>query len=201
MKTLTVGTNIGFSYFLAPFVWDLIFLFWVFLYSRYDLHSGIHDSIGNHNDISMCVGYSYETTTNPGSFNNSVAGQQDNIFIISNFKSKYPVLQLDLRLISVLVVVIVSATCGGIAFACAGQPTDTYIHKFSGPLIFERASHQEKIKNVMFFCVVSLWQANWDQSQRALHVYHFQGETRMGVEVERLHGTDSKIIQKDEKKI
>ncbi|KAF2535798.1 hypothetical protein F2Q68_00022906 [Brassica cretica] len=105
----------------------------------------------------------------PGSFNNSVAGQQavletvarvkttkknetkeekhfqlhdvfnldndnraedtptlidrkDNVFIISNFKSKYPVLQLDLRLISDLVVVIVSATCGGIAFACAGQP-------------------------------------------------------------------------------
>ncbi|XP_048602781.1 K(+) efflux antiporter 6-like isoform X4 [Brassica napus] len=96
----------------------------------------------------------------PGSFNNSVAGQQavletvarvkstkknetkedkrfqlhdvfnldndnraedtptlidrkDNVFIISNFKSKYPVLQLDLRLISDLVVVIVSATCGG----------------------------------------------------------------------------------------
>lgn len=79
---------------------------------------------------------------------------QDNVFIISNPKSKYPVLQLDLRLyfcyillvfsfdaikvvfettfwlfknvfcrlISDLVVVIVSATCGGIAFACAGQP-------------------------------------------------------------------------------
>ncbi|KAF3562386.1 hypothetical protein DY000_02019211, partial [Brassica cretica] len=61
----------------------------------------------------------------PGSFNNSVAGQQDNVFIISNFKSKYPVLQLDLRLISDLVVVIVSATCGGIAFACAGQPVIT----------------------------------------------------------------------------
>ncbi|XP_042003050.1 K(+) efflux antiporter 4-like [Salvia splendens] len=48
--------------------------------------------------------------------------RKDNVFIISNFKSKYPVLQLDLRLISDLVVVIVSATCGGIAFACAGQP-------------------------------------------------------------------------------
>ncbi|KAM7276033.1 hypothetical protein ACFE04_017899 [Oxalis oulophora] len=102
--------------------------------------------------------------TDPGSFNNSVAGEQavletvarvtskkndtkeensfkrfldnddrqedtprlidqaDNIFIISNFKSKYPVLQLDLRLISDLVVVIVSATLGGIAFACLGQP-------------------------------------------------------------------------------
>ncbi|XP_042486042.1 K(+) efflux antiporter 4 isoform X2 [Macadamia integrifolia] len=51
--------------------------------------------------------------------------RKDNVFIISNPKSKYPVLQLDLRLISDLVVVIVSATCGGIAFACAGQPVIT----------------------------------------------------------------------------
>ncbi|RAL51114.1 hypothetical protein DM860_005470 [Cuscuta australis] len=55
--------------------------------------------------------------------------QKDNVFIISNPKSKFPVLQLDLRLISDLVVVIVSATCGGIAFACAGQPV------FSGYLL------------------------------------------------------------------
>ncbi|KAF7102741.1 hypothetical protein CFC21_103819 [Triticum aestivum] len=48
--------------------------------------------------------------------------RKDNVFIISNRKSKYPVLQLDLTLISDLVVVIVSATCGGIAFACLGQP-------------------------------------------------------------------------------
>ncbi|KAJ0591467.1 putative cation/H+ exchanger, sodium/solute symporter superfamily [Helianthus annuus] len=44
---------------------------------------------------------------------------------MSNPKSKYPVLQLDIRLISDLVVVIVSATCGGIAFAFAGQPVIT----------------------------------------------------------------------------
>ncbi|KAI3878627.1 hypothetical protein MKW98_027932 [Papaver atlanticum] len=50
---------------------------------------------------------------------------KNNVFIISSTKSKYPVLQLDLRLISDLVVVIVSATCGGIAFACAGQPVIT----------------------------------------------------------------------------
>ncbi|XP_062148086.1 K(+) efflux antiporter 4-like isoform X3 [Alnus glutinosa] len=55
--------------------------------------------------------------------------RKDNVFIISNRKSKYPVLQVDLRLISDLVVVIVSATCGGIAFACAGQPV------FSGYLL------------------------------------------------------------------
>lgn len=51
--------------------------------------------------------------------------RKDNVFIISNFKSKYPVLQLDLRLISDLVVAIVSATCGGVAFAFAGQPVIT----------------------------------------------------------------------------
>ncbi|XP_010262181.1 PREDICTED: K(+) efflux antiporter 6-like isoform X2 [Nelumbo nucifera] len=51
--------------------------------------------------------------------------RRDNVFIISNPKSKYPVLQLDLRFISDLVVVIVSATCGGMAFACAGQPVIT----------------------------------------------------------------------------
>ncbi|XP_022865221.1 K(+) efflux antiporter 6-like, partial [Olea europaea var. sylvestris] len=51
--------------------------------------------------------------------------RKDNVFIMSNAKSKFPVLQLDLRFISDLVVVIVSATCGGIAFACAGQPVIT----------------------------------------------------------------------------
>ncbi|KAA3468275.1 K(+) efflux antiporter 4-like isoform X4 [Gossypium australe] len=51
--------------------------------------------------------------------------RNDNVFIISNPKSKYPVLQLDLRLILDLIIVIVSATCGGIAFACAGQPVIT----------------------------------------------------------------------------
>ncbi|KAH9300223.1 hypothetical protein KI387_011806, partial [Taxus chinensis] len=48
--------------------------------------------------------------------------RKDNIFIMSNPKSKYPVLQLDLRLISDLVVVIVSAAVGGITFAWLGQP-------------------------------------------------------------------------------
>ncbi|XP_070667381.1 mitotic checkpoint protein BUB3.3-like [Malus domestica] len=37
-------------------------LFWVFLCSRYDLHSEIYDSIGNHDDIPTCVGYSGETS-------------------------------------------------------------------------------------------------------------------------------------------
>ncbi|XP_022736070.1 K(+) efflux antiporter 5-like isoform X3 [Durio zibethinus] len=56
------------------------------------------------------------------SFNTSVADQQDNVFVMSNKKSKYPVLQVDLRLISDLVVVIVSAAIGGIIFSCLGQP-------------------------------------------------------------------------------
>ncbi|KAK6926337.1 Cation/H+ exchanger [Dillenia turbinata] len=48
--------------------------------------------------------------------------RKDNVFVMSNKKSKYPVLQVDLRLISDLVVVIVSAAIGGIVFSCLGQP-------------------------------------------------------------------------------
>ncbi|XP_054787317.1 K(+) efflux antiporter 5 isoform X1 [Prosopis cineraria] len=48
--------------------------------------------------------------------------RKDNVFVMSNKKSKYPILQLDLRLISDLVVVIVSAAIGGILFSCLGQP-------------------------------------------------------------------------------
>ncbi|CAK9135192.1 unnamed protein product [Ilex paraguariensis] len=48
--------------------------------------------------------------------------KKDNVFVMSNKKSKYPILQVDLRLISDLVVVIVSAAIGGIFFSCLGQP-------------------------------------------------------------------------------
>ncbi|KAK7283696.1 hypothetical protein RIF29_13405 [Crotalaria pallida] len=48
--------------------------------------------------------------------------KKDNVFVMSNKKSKYPILQVDLRLISDLVVVIVSAAIGGILFSCLGQP-------------------------------------------------------------------------------
>ncbi|MED6216369.1 K(+) efflux antiporter 5 [Stylosanthes scabra] len=48
--------------------------------------------------------------------------KKDNVFVMSNKKSKYPVLQVDLRLISDLVVLIVSAAIGGIIFSCLGQP-------------------------------------------------------------------------------
>ncbi|XP_031252401.1 K(+) efflux antiporter 4-like isoform X2 [Pistacia vera] len=142
--------------------------------------------------------------TDPGSFNNSVAGEQavletvarvkkknetkeeksfqfhdvfnldnengqedtptlidrkDNVFIISNAKSKYPVLQLDLRLISDLVVVIVSATCGGIAFACAGQPVITgYLLAGSviGPGGFSFVSEMVQVETVAQFGVIFL---------------------------------------------
>ncbi|KAL0327500.1 UNVERIFIED_CONTAM: K(+) efflux antiporter 4 [Sesamum angustifolium] len=82
--------------------------------------------------------------------------RKDNVFIISNFKSKFPVLQLDLRLISDLVVVIVSATCGGIAFACAGQPVITgYLLAGSvvGPGGFNVVSEMVQVETVaQFWC-------------------------------------------------
>ncbi|GAB2292576.1 K(+) efflux antiporter 4 [Dionaea muscipula] len=85
--------------------------------------------------------------------------RKDNVFIISNPKSKYPVLQLDLRLISDLVVVIVSATCGGIAFACAGQPVFTgYLLAGSiiGPGGFSFVSEMVQVETVAQFGVIFL---------------------------------------------
>ncbi|KAL0394160.1 UNVERIFIED_CONTAM: K(+) efflux antiporter 6 [Sesamum latifolium] len=85
--------------------------------------------------------------------------RKDNVFIISNFKSKYPVLQLDLRLISDLVVVIVSATGGGIAFACAGQPVLTgYLLAGSivGPGGFNVISEMVQVETVAQFGVIFL---------------------------------------------
>nr|XP_018684750.1 PREDICTED: K(+) efflux antiporter 6-like isoform X1 [Musa acuminata subsp. malaccensis] len=85
--------------------------------------------------------------------------RKDNVFIISNPKSKYPVLQLDLRLISDLVVVIVSATCGGIAFACAGQPVITgYLLAGSiiGPGGFRFISEMVQVETVAQFGVIFL---------------------------------------------
>ncbi|KAF3333394.1 K(+) efflux antiporter 4 isoform X1 [Carex littledalei] len=85
--------------------------------------------------------------------------RKDNVFIISNPKSKYPVLQLDQRLISDLVVVIVSATCGGIAFACAGQPVITgYLLAGSiiGPGGFNFVSEMVQVETVAQFGVIFL---------------------------------------------
>ncbi|XP_010919182.1 K(+) efflux antiporter 5 isoform X1 [Elaeis guineensis] len=64
-----------------------------------------------------------DTLENEGSDDmTTLIDRKDNVFVMSNRKSKYPVLQVDLRLISDLVVVIVSATIGGITFSCLGQP-------------------------------------------------------------------------------
>ncbi|XP_020270841.1 K(+) efflux antiporter 4-like [Asparagus officinalis] len=85
--------------------------------------------------------------------------RKDNVFIISNPKSKYPVLKLDLRLISDLVAVIVSATCGGIAFACAGQPVITgYLLAGSviGPGGFNFVSEMVQVETVAQFGVIFL---------------------------------------------
>ncbi|KAJ7969479.1 K(+) efflux antiporter [Quillaja saponaria] len=85
--------------------------------------------------------------------------RKDNVFIISNPKSKFPILQLDLRLISDLVVVIVSATCGGIAFACAGQPVITgYLLAGSviGPGGLSFVSEMVQVETVAQFGVIFL---------------------------------------------
>ncbi|XP_050270255.1 K(+) efflux antiporter 4 isoform X1 [Quercus robur] len=85
--------------------------------------------------------------------------RSDNVFTLSNPKSKYPVLQLDLRLISDLVVVIVSATCGGIAFACAGQPVITgYLLAGSliGPGGLSFVSEMVQVETVAQFGVIFL---------------------------------------------
>ncbi|TYG59478.1 hypothetical protein ES288_D08G305600v1 [Gossypium darwinii] len=85
--------------------------------------------------------------------------RNDNVFIISNPKSKYPVLQLDLRLILDLTIVIVSATCGGIAFACAGQPVITgYLLAGSiiGPGGFSFVGEMVQVETVAQFGVIFL---------------------------------------------
>ncbi|XP_071911088.1 K(+) efflux antiporter 4 isoform X2 [Coffea arabica] len=85
--------------------------------------------------------------------------QEDNEFTLSNSKSKFPILQLDIRLISDLVVVIVSATCGGIAFACAGQPVITgYLLAGSvvGPGGFSIVSEMVQVETVAQFGVIFL---------------------------------------------
>ncbi|EFH52169.1 hypothetical protein ARALYDRAFT_901795 [Arabidopsis lyrata subsp. lyrata] len=67
--------------------------------------------------------------------------------------------KLDLRLISDLVVVIVSATCGGIAFACAGQPVITgYLLAGSiiGPGGLSFVSEMVQVETVAQFGVIFL---------------------------------------------
>ncbi|KAG9456540.1 hypothetical protein H6P81_001048 [Aristolochia fimbriata] len=85
--------------------------------------------------------------------------RKDNVFIISNPKLKYPALHLDLRLISDLIVVVVSAACGGIAFACAGQPVITgYLLAGSviGPGGFNFVCEMVQVETVAQFGVIFL---------------------------------------------
>lgn len=85
--------------------------------------------------------------------------RKDNIFIMSNPKSKYPVLQLDQRFISDLVVVIVSAAVGGIIFARLGQPVITgYLLAGSaiGPGGLSFVSEMVQVETVAQFGVVYL---------------------------------------------
>jgi Kef-type K+ transport system membrane component KefB len=85
--------------------------------------------------------------------------RKDNIFIMSNPKSKYPVLQLDQRFISDLVVVIVSAAVGGIIFARLGQPVITgYLLAGSaiGPGGLSFVSEMVQVETVAQFGVVFL---------------------------------------------
>ncbi|CAL5359247.1 unnamed protein product [Camellia sinensis] len=130
-----------------------------------------------------------EGSNDAGSFNNSVAEQQavletvarvkpfqlHHVFNLDNDhraedtptlidrKVKLdrwtPTYSLDLRLISDLVVVIVSATCGGIAFACAGQPVITgYLLAGSavGPGGLSFVSEMVQVETVAQFGVIFL---------------------------------------------
>ncbi|KAH9801295.1 K(+) efflux antiporter 6 [Citrus sinensis] len=84
---------------------------------------------------------------------------QDSVFIIVNPMSTYPMLQLELRLISDLVVLIVSATCGGIAFVCSGQPVIIgylLVGSVIGPRGFSFVSEMVLVETVAQFGVIFL---------------------------------------------
>jgi len=85
--------------------------------------------------------------------------RKDNVFVMSNPKSKYPILKLDVRFIFDLVVVIVSAAIGGIVFACLGQPVITgYLLAGSiiGPGGLSFVSEMVQVETVAQFGVVFL---------------------------------------------
>ncbi|XP_058104690.1 K(+) efflux antiporter 5 [Magnolia sinica] len=100
------------------------------------------------------------TIENEGSDDDTtLIDKKDNVFIMSNRKSKYPVFQVDLRFISDLVVVIVSATIGGIAFSCVGQPVIVgYLlaGSFIGPGGLNFVSEMVQVETVAQFGVVFL---------------------------------------------
>ncbi|KAL2608855.1 hypothetical protein R1flu_027428 [Riccia fluitans] len=85
--------------------------------------------------------------------------KKDNVFVMSNPRSGYMVLQQDVRFISDLVVVIVSAAVGGIIFAALGQPVITgYLLAGSaiGPGGFSFVSELVQVETLAQFGVVFL---------------------------------------------
>ncbi|KAK2398783.1 K efflux antiporter [Trifolium repens] len=111
----------------------------------------------NKNDTKDEKSFQLHHVFNRGEDTPMLIDRKDNVFIISNFKSKYPVLQLDLRLISDLVIAIVSATCGGVAFAFAGQPVITgYLLAGSivGPGGFNFINEMVQVETVAQFGVI-----------------------------------------------
>ncbi|KAL0330712.1 UNVERIFIED_CONTAM: K(+) efflux antiporter 4 [Sesamum angustifolium] len=93
-----------------------------------------------------------------GSFNNSVAEQQAVLETVARVKTKKNETKEE-KLISDLVVVIVSATGGGIAFACAGQPVLTgYLLAGSivGPGGLNVISEMVQVETVAQFGVIFL---------------------------------------------
>ncbi|CAM8917285.1 unnamed protein product [Rhodiola kirilowii] len=98
------------------------------------------------------------TGTDAGSFNNSVNDQQAVLETVARVKPKKNETKED-KLISDMVVVIVSATCGGIAFACAGQPVITgYLLAGSviGPGGLNFVSEMVQVETVAQFGVIFL---------------------------------------------
>ncbi|XP_020528780.1 K(+) efflux antiporter 4 isoform X2 [Amborella trichopoda] len=96
---------------------------------------------------------------NRGEDTPTLIDKMDNVFVMSNPKSKFPVLKLDLRLISDLVVVTVSAAIGGIVFACMGQPVITgYLLAGSiiGPGGLSFVSEMVQVETVAQFGVIFL---------------------------------------------
>ncbi|XP_024378846.1 K(+) efflux antiporter 5 isoform X2 [Physcomitrium patens] len=85
--------------------------------------------------------------------------KKDNVFVISNPRESSMVLQQDVRFISDLVIVIVSAAGGGILFACLGQPVITgYLLAGSaiGPGGLDLVSELVQVETVAQFGVVFL---------------------------------------------
>ena len=70
LERKSLDCNRGFTYFCSLRWYAMVFMHYILTlfganFSRYDLHSGTNDAIGNHQDIAACVGYSIETCKLP----------------------------------------------------------------------------------------------------------------------------------------